>query len=251
MPWLASSMGEGGPLRETSWNHVCSFARSQICCCCCCCCCDGCSAGVGGACCCASHSSAARWAAAHSRAALIWAGNLGALLAARLLDGFRFASLAPALAPLDAHRGTVRWEICFNLTILRSLSFGLDLHWQQQCSQQQQARHHQQQHIRHQSQQQPSPTAAAAGISGPPLPGSKGDDARRQGQTVAATDPARWRQRTPLASTADYSATACLAYCLFPPLYLAGPIITFQDFAWQLRQQQRTPAREVCGAGAS
>ena len=38
------------------------------------------------------------------RALAVWACNLGLLLAARLGNGFRFADLASALAPLDAHR---------------------------------------------------------------------------------------------------------------------------------------------------
>ncbi|PRW20737.1 membrane-bound O-acyltransferase isoform X1 [Chlorella sorokiniana] len=36
-------------------------------------------------------------------AAVIWACNIALLLAARLGDGFRFASLSSALAPLDSH----------------------------------------------------------------------------------------------------------------------------------------------------
>jgi D-alanyl-lipoteichoic acid acyltransferase DltB (MBOAT superfamily) len=32
----------------------------------------------------------------------------------------------------------------------------------------------------------------------------------------------------------DYSLINFLAYCLYPPLYIAGPIITFNDFVWQV-----------------
>ena len=38
------------------------------------------------------------------RAAVIWAFNIGLLLAARLGNGFRFAALGPLLAPLESHR---------------------------------------------------------------------------------------------------------------------------------------------------
>ena len=38
------------------------------------------------------------------RAPVIWALNAGLLLAARLGNGFRFATLGPLLAPLDNHR---------------------------------------------------------------------------------------------------------------------------------------------------
>jgi D-alanyl-lipoteichoic acid acyltransferase DltB (MBOAT superfamily) len=32
-----------------------------------------------------------------------------------------------------------------------------------------------------------------------------------------------------------YSLVNYVAYVLYPPLYLAGPIITFNDFMWQVR----------------
>ncbi len=32
----------------------------------------------------------------------------------------------------------------------------------------------------------------------------------------------------------DYTLLDYLAYCLYPPLYIAGPIITFNDFVWQV-----------------
>lgn len=33
----------------------------------------------------------------------------------------------------------------------------------------------------------------------------------------------------------EYSLLNFVAYCLYPPLYIAGPIITFNDFIWQVR----------------
>lgn len=32
-----------------------------------------------------------------------------------------------------------------------------------------------------------------------------------------------------------YSFANYLAYVLYPPLYIAGPIMTFNDFIWQVR----------------
>jgi hypothetical protein len=43
------------------------------------------------------------------------------------------------------------------------------------------------------------------------------------------------RQRTPLPSEDNYSLLIATSHALYPPLYLAGPIITYQDYAWQLR----------------
>lgn len=33
----------------------------------------------------------------------------------------------------------------------------------------------------------------------------------------------------------EYSLLNYFAYCLYPPLYIAGPIVTFNDFVWQVR----------------
>ncbi|WVF65389.1 hypothetical protein IAT40_000116 [Kwoniella sp. CBS 6097] len=33
----------------------------------------------------------------------------------------------------------------------------------------------------------------------------------------------------------DYSFENYLSYCLYPPLYIAGPIMTYNDFTWQMR----------------
>lgn len=32
-----------------------------------------------------------------------------------------------------------------------------------------------------------------------------------------------------------YSFANYLAYVLYPPLYIAGPIMTFNDFTWQVK----------------
>ena len=43
----------------------------------------------------------------------------------------------------------------------------------------------------------------------------------------------RGRVKTPV-SREQYTFVNYLAYCLYPPLYTAGPIITFNDFTWQV-----------------
>lgn len=52
----------------------------------------------------------------------LWTSHMAALLAVRLTEGFRGLDSG-------AHRGPVRWEICYNMTLLRMLSYSLDLHW--------------------------------------------------------------------------------------------------------------------------
>ncbi|KAH7884850.1 MBOAT, membrane-bound O-acyltransferase family-domain-containing protein [Phlebopus sp. FC_14] len=45
----------------------------------------------------------------------------------------------------------------------------------------------------------------------------------------------------------QYSYANYLAYVLFPPLYIAGPIVTFNNFMWQLRRPLDIPWRTVLG----
>lgn len=43
------------------------------------------------------------------------------------------------------------------------------------------------------------------------------------------------KQRTAVAHPLDtYSFKNYIAYILYPPLYIAGPILSFNDFMWQV-----------------
>lgn len=55
------------------------------------------------------------------RPLIIWTSHLASFVVVRLTDGFR------GLDPGGAWRGPLRWEICYNLTMLRLLSYSLDL----------------------------------------------------------------------------------------------------------------------------
>ncbi|KAF8838855.1 MBOAT-domain-containing protein [Paxillus ammoniavirescens] len=44
-----------------------------------------------------------------------------------------------------------------------------------------------------------------------------------------------------------YTYANYIAYVLFPPLYIAGPILTFNNFMWQLRRPVDLPTRVVLG----
>lgn len=126
----------------------------------------------------------------------------------------------------------MRWEICFNLSVLRMLSYALDLHWRKQLASQSQ-------HQRGGSRRTPHDAAKAADKP----------TAAAHSKAVCAAGPAgaaaQCRQQAPLPSDGDYGLLPYLAYILYAPLYLAGPIITFQDFAWQLRRCEPPRAREV------
>lgn len=57
---------------------------------------------------------------------LLWAYNLLALFAVRLSNGFMISSALPALRFLNTYRGIMRWDICFNISVLRMISYGID-----------------------------------------------------------------------------------------------------------------------------
>lgn len=83
----------------------------------------------------------------------------------------------------------------FNITMLRLISFGMDYHWA--------------------SQQQPPSRALSH-------------------STTAA--PMTYRERvTTSLPLEEYSLTNFFAYAVYPALYIAGPIMSFNDFSHQLR----------------
>jgi hypothetical protein len=80
--------------------------------------------------------------------AATWIFNISTLFANELSDGYKFTKIAAYLSPLppgllesdslihswgawlDSHGGIMpRWEILFNLTVLRLISFNLDYYW--------------------------------------------------------------------------------------------------------------------------
>lgn len=78
--------------------------------------------------------------------AATWVFNIGTLFANELTQGYKFTKMAQYFSPLDrpmadslihvwagwldSHGGIMsRWEILFNLTVLRLISFNLDYYW--------------------------------------------------------------------------------------------------------------------------
>lgn len=72
-----------------------------------------------------------------------WVFNIGTLFANELSDGYHFSTVANLFSPitpgsathswgewLDEYSGLMhRWEILFNITVLRLISFNLDYYW--------------------------------------------------------------------------------------------------------------------------
>ncbi|PWN39449.1 putative GUP1-Multimembrane-spanning protein essential for proton symport of glycerol [Ceraceosorus guamensis] len=126
---------------------------------------------------------------------LIWTINIGALFLVHWNEGFAWSVWTPALGFLDNYTGLLpRWQINFNISMLRLVSFAMDLHWAR---------------LRPVRLYEPSP-------------------------------PASKRSSTPLKRD-QYSWSAYLLYILYPPLFVAGPIMTFNDFTRQVAQRDCQP----------
>ncbi|KAJ2556401.1 glycerol transporter [Coemansia sp. RSA 1933] len=130
--------------------------------------------------------------------AVFWAYNMAMLFANESFRGYEFGRMVAQLAWLDEWRGLLRrWDITFNLTMLRMMSFAMDYHWRR-C----------QDHVM-----------------------TPREIDRRATQVYSEKDRIE-RSRI----TADYSFANYWAYLMYPPLYLTGPIITFNNFVAQMRQ---------------
>ncbi|KAF8438295.1 MBOAT, membrane-bound O-acyltransferase family-domain-containing protein [Terfezia claveryi] len=136
---------------------------------------------------------------------LTWIFNIGMLFLNEMFQGYRFAHMLPWLAAgegggfghaMDELGGFMpRWEIHFNITMLRLVSFNMDYYW---------SHHHE--------------------------GGSVMEKRHLEGGAISERD----RIETPCKKE-DYSFFNYLSYSLYSPLYLAGPILTFNDFIDQLR----------------
>ncbi|KAI8088296.1 MBOAT, membrane-bound O-acyltransferase family-domain-containing protein [Thamnidium elegans] len=131
---------------------------------------------------------------------LTWVFNLAILFLNEHYGGYRFANIfGEWAAPLDAFGGVqARWHVLFNFAMLRLVSFNMDYYWA--CNSKQMAEvkdHHEE--------------------NAPPL-----------------TD--KERITTPLKNLdKDYGYLNFLAYVLYTPLLLCGPIITYNNFISQFR----------------
>ncbi|TGJ86681.1 hypothetical protein E0Z10_g2079 [Xylaria hypoxylon] len=145
-----------------------------------------------------------------------WVFNIGILFANDLCNGFKFKDIASVLGGglsgglinesnsglvnwgrwLDSYGGLMsRWEILFNITVLRLISFNLDYYWSLD---------------------------------------------RRSYSPIEKKqlDPSSLSERDRIsipAQSKDFSFRNYVAYAIYAPLYLTGPIITFNDYISQLR----------------
>ncbi|KAE8831329.1 hypothetical protein HRS9122_08919 [Pyrenophora teres f. teres] len=131
--------------------------------------------------------------------AATWIFNVGTLFANEFAQGYSYAAILGAFLPSTvSEKGTATTStiVLFNFTILRLISFNLDYYW-----------------------------SLNSRSSSNPLE-------KKQ------LDPSNLSERdrvTIPASPTDYTFRNYFAYATYSPLYLAGPIITFNDYISQCR----------------
>ncbi|KAK8181962.1 glycerol:H+ symporter [Phyllosticta capitalensis] len=142
--------------------------------------------------------------------AATWIFNVGTLFANEIFQGYPYKDVAAFIhgndgegtwgAWLDSYGGLMsRWEVLFNITVLRLISFNLDYYW-------------------------------SINMRG-------GSPIEKQ------LDPSNLSERDRVsipAKASDYSFRNYIAYALYSPLYLTGPILTFNDYISQ--QRYRAPS---------
>ncbi|KAF9286455.1 glycerol transporter [Mortierella alpina] len=137
--------------------------------------------------------------------ALTWIFNLTILFLNESYRGYSFAALHDSLAWLDEHSGmNARWDVNFNFTMLRLVSFNLDYYWS--------------------------------------LRQGPGNQLKEDRDRSRLTD--KERASVP-AFAEDYNFIYYLAFTLYAPLYVAGPIMTFNDFVSQLRFPKSIPGKTL------
>ncbi|PQE20302.1 mboat family protein [Rutstroemia sp. NJR-2017a BBW] len=159
--------------------------------------------------------------------AATWVFNIATLFANELSDGYKYTTIANFLAPIgdsglpnntllhswaqwmDSYLGIIpRWEILFNLTVLRLISFNLDYYW------------------------------SLDRRAGSPLEISFAHCIRTNAQKKKQLDPTNLSERDRIkipAPEKDFNFRNYVAYSIYAPLYLTGPIITFNDYISQAK----------------
>lgn len=184
-----------------------------------------------------------------------------------------------ALRPLKkALPGLYRWTQLYNLLLLRLASFLMDAHWAAAASVSPAAppagpkaasaslpatsqRSQPGFASRGSTMARETPATAAAAANVHPLPplltasravgprcpvATGGWTAARLKDEAADGLDARSRQHRP---SSDYGATTLIAYALYPPLLVAGPVLTFNAFASQLSGPRRAAAAPSAALG--
>lgn len=163
-----------------------------------------------------------------------WIFNIATLFANELAQGYRYLTIADATVPfyaaapalgkfLDSYGGLMpRWEVLFKVTVLRMISFNFDHYWSLDRS-------------RAGSPLEVCDLAPFVDLCCLLLPsiGIKFTDSIKKKQLDPAALSDKERASIPALPATFTSFSTYVAYILYPPLYIAGPILTFNDYISQ------------------
>ncbi|GAA5954397.1 hypothetical protein JCM21900_006798 [Sporobolomyces salmonicolor] len=153
-----------------------------------------------------------------------WGFNAAVLFLSETYGGYSWGSLSGSLAWLDEYKGLLpRWHISWNITMLRLISFNLELYW----------------------------AVVAAKAAALPSPLEKAAQSASTSPSATRSSRARDPAPDPAPSAQNYTFTLYLAYALYPPLYLAGPILSYPAFWKQLDPSPSTspsPTSPITGS---
>lgn len=148
--------------------------------------------------------------------AVLWIYGIGTLFINDRFRNVRFGEMIPLLAFMDKFHGLIaRWDVFFNFTLLRILSFNIDYlrRLDQLSSSNNEIPLTSLSKAKNSNEEQISPLL-------------------KESQGIISELTERERLDAPLAID-TYSFKNYLAYILYTPLYIVGPIITFNDFIYQ------------------
>ncbi|SCU93296.1 LADA_0G02322g1_1 [Lachancea dasiensis] len=154
---------------------------------------------------------------------LTWVYGISTLFINNSYWNYPFGNIMSALSPLDtSFKGIIeRWDVFYNFTLLRTLSFNMDFleKWEEV-------------------------KAGKKTVFASPAPPSKPELKRSTSSTLETIcengkKAVLLEERARLSAPhhiQDYSLSHYIAYITYTPLFIAGPIITFNDYLYQSQQ---------------
>eukprot|EP01105_Mastigella_eilhardi_P013655 TRINITY_DN3109_c0_g1_i2.p1 TRINITY_DN3109_c0_g1~~TRINITY_DN3109_c0_g1_i2.p1 ORF type:complete len:489 (+),score=105.54 TRINITY_DN3109_c0_g1_i2:28-1467(+) len=125
----------------------------------------------------------------------VWTFNVAMLVTCDLYHGFHNPLAEALLHSVSKYEGMLRWEVSFNLIMLRLISFGMDYHRML---------------------------------------------SNQHGNERIAARSEYFRAQETERPASDYNLLLYIAYVFYPPLYIAGPLVSFNAFAAQSNRPQTT-----------
>ena len=157
---------------------------------------------------------------------LTWTYGIGTLFINNSYRKYPFGSILSILAPLDSSfKGIIeRWDVFYNFTLLRMISFNMDFleKWQEVLAGKRNS--------------SPSPGSSQNGNGKPELKRSASSATTLETICENGTTNVLLDERARLCAPhhiQDYTLANYLAYITYTPLFIAGPIITFNDYLYQ------------------